>query len=170
MTERSVLAYQTWANAQEKFDYFVLGVIGALCAYLSQSIAPAPLAFNAGTLEIFALIVFIASAISAFLRLETAITLYSVGHQLLSLSEKKGQLVSNFEGGSMINKQTGQVLTVKKVAIEVAVIDKALPELEKSVESLKQKTVVLYNVRNYLLLTGFLLLVGAKLWAAYEIT
>lgn len=70
----------------------------------------------------------------------------------------------------MINKQTGQVLTVKKVAIEVAVIDKALPELEKSVESLKQKTVVLYNVRNYLLLTGFLLLVGAKLWAAYEIT
>ena len=170
MTERSVLAYQTWANAQEKFDYFILGVIGALCAYLSQNISPAPLTFNAGTLEIISLVVFIASAIVAFLRLEAAITLYSLGHQRLSLLEKKGQLVGNFEGGSMINKQTGQVFTAKKVTIEVTAINKALPELDKAIESLKQKTVALYNARNYLLLTGFLILVGAKLWAAYEIT
>ncbi|MFM9912092.1 MAG: hypothetical protein ACKVN9_00980 [Methylophilaceae bacterium] len=170
MTERSVLAYQTWENAQEKFDYFILGVIGALCAYLSQHIVPAPLALNTGTLELISLIILIASAIAGFLRLEAAVNLFSVAHQKLSLSEKKGQLVSNFQGSSMLNTQTGQTLTPKEVVIEVAAIDKALPVLDETSESLKRKTVVLYKARNYLLLIGFLLLVGARLLAAYALT
>ncbi|MEZ5706341.1 MAG: hypothetical protein R3E56_14345 [Burkholderiaceae bacterium] len=35
-TERSDKVYETYRQAVEKFDYFILGVTGALCAYISQ--------------------------------------------------------------------------------------------------------------------------------------
>jgi len=46
MTERSLIAYENWKTSQEKFDYFILGVIGAFCAYVSQNITFSKLGVN----------------------------------------------------------------------------------------------------------------------------
>ena len=39
-TERSDLAYGHWREANEKFDYLVTGVSGALAAYIGQNLHP----------------------------------------------------------------------------------------------------------------------------------
>ena len=39
-TERSDKVHENWWQAAEKFDYFILGVTGALCAYTHRCISP----------------------------------------------------------------------------------------------------------------------------------
>jgi len=169
MTERSVLAYDSWKTSQEKFDYFILGVIGALCAYLSQNIQTAPLGFNSPTLELTGLLVILVAGIAGFLRLEAAVELYGLSHHRLHLNEKKGQLVSNFNGGPLINSQTGQIYSPGDVTLEVGAIDEVLPDLDRKMNRLQSKTLFYYRLRNYFLLVGFLIIVGARVWQAYEI-
>ena len=170
MTKRSLLAYENWNRAQEKFDYFILGVIGALCAYLTQNMTPTALGLNPSTTELLAIVFLMLSAIAGFLRLETGINIFSINHQQLSLSEKKGSLTSSFDGNSLINKETGQVLTPQQIDNEVKLTNIAIPVLNDKIERLNKKAVVLYNLRNYLLLFGFLLLVLSKCWIAYQLT
>ena len=169
MTERSVLAYDAWKNSQEKFDYFILGVIGALCAYLSQSIDIGPLGVNSSTLQLVALLTILLAGVAGFLRLESAVELFGLSHHRLHLNEKKGQLVSNFKGGPVLNSKTGQVLQPHEVVVEVKAIDQVLPDLEIKMKRVQSKTVTYYRARNVLLLIGFLMVIGAKIWAAYEI-
>jgi hypothetical protein len=38
--ERSDKLFEASRDAQQKFDYFVLGIIGALCAFIGQSFKP----------------------------------------------------------------------------------------------------------------------------------
>ena len=170
MTKRSLLAYENWNRAQEKFDYFILGVIGALCAYLTQNLNPSALGLNPATAELLAVVFLMSSAIIGFLRVETGITIFSINHKQLSLSEKKGGLVSNFQGAPLLNEETGQVFTAQQIVNELEVIDKAAPLLKSEIERLCEKSVFLYKLRNYFLLIGFSLLVLSKLWAAYQLT
>lgn len=166
--ERSVLAFDNWKTSQEKFDYFILGVIGALCAYLSQNIELAPLGYNSSTMELLALMTIFLSGIAGFLRLEEAIELHALNHHQLHLNEKKGQLVSKFSGGPMLNSETGEVLSPHQVAIEVGAIDHVMPEIKGKIQKYTSRSSIYYKLRNIFLLIGFLMIVGAKVWAAYE--
>lgn len=132
--ERSLLAFETYHNSAEKFDYFVLGVIGAFCAYLSQNIELQPLGLNGATIELAALVVLLSSGVAGFFRLEVAVDLRAINQQRLHLSEKKGQIVSNFGGGMMMNSSTGEVLGPRDAALEVAAIDQVIPGLDRRIE------------------------------------
>jgi hypothetical protein len=56
--------------ASSKLDYFILGVALAICAYLAQTNPYAPLGINRETFLLLSLMIFTASAICGFLRLE----------------------------------------------------------------------------------------------------
>jgi len=170
MSERSLVAFDNWKTSQEKFDYFILGVIGALCAYLSQNIALQPLGVNSSTLELLALLVVLLSGIFGFLRIEYSVEAHGINHQQLHLSQKKGQLVTNYSGGLMVNTHTGEALTPKDARVEIRAIEQALPVIETQIIRLQSKTGTYYKLRNYCLLIGFLMIIGAKIYAAYEIS
>jgi hypothetical protein len=140
MTERSLLAYDNWKTAQEKFDYFILGVIGALCAYVSQNIKLVPLGLNSSTFELAALLVLVGSGVAGFLRLQVSVQLYSLNHHRLYLGERKGQLVSKYKGGPMLNTQTGARLSSRDVLVEVGAIDERLPDIDKTMKRLTART------------------------------
>ncbi|MHC8354883.1 hypothetical protein ACYZTL_06530 [Pseudomonas sp. LB3P81] len=57
-------------EAASKLDYFTLGVALAICAYLAQTNPYAPLGVNKETFLLLSLIVFTASVICGYLRLE----------------------------------------------------------------------------------------------------
>ncbi|MCW1242940.1 hypothetical protein OC610_00840 [Pseudomonas sp. SAICEU22] len=57
-------------TAASKLDYFILGVALAISAYLAQTNPYAPLGINKETFLLLSLLIFAASAVCGFLRLE----------------------------------------------------------------------------------------------------
>lgn len=49
MTDRSILAYEHYREATQRFEYFILGVSGALCAYIGQHLSPQKIGLTAYT-------------------------------------------------------------------------------------------------------------------------
>ena len=45
---RSILAYEHAHEASQRFEYFILGVSTALCAYIGQTLSPQKLGFSPG--------------------------------------------------------------------------------------------------------------------------
>jgi hypothetical protein len=166
-TERSDKVYETWRQAVERFDYFVLGITGALCAYISQVYKPAQVGLNSGTLELLALLVLVASAVAGFRRVESTIQVTSLNHRYLRAQEERGVLISKANGGRLINESTGDILSPDMVAHKVQLATAAIPALRKQLENAQYAAERSYGIRNALLFVGFSALVAAKVWSAY---
>jgi hypothetical protein len=166
-TDRSDKVYETYQQAVQKFDYFVLGVTGALCAYISQVYKPAQIGLNPGTLELLALLLLVASAVAGFRRVENTTQVTSLNHQYLRAQEERGILTSMTNGGNLINESTGDILSPNMVAHKIQEATKAIPALRLRIENAQNEASRLYSVRNGLLFAGFSALVAAKVWSAY---
>lgn len=92
-------------EAASKLDYFILGVTLAICAYLAQTNPYAQLGVNKETFLLGSLLVFAASAICGFKRIESTISAmlsnatileekdsYQRALALLNLSERRAPL------------------------------------------------------------------------------
>lgn len=62
-TDRSDKLHADWRASSEKFDYFILGVICALCAFIAQGYRPERLGVNPAALELFALLIFVLAVV-----------------------------------------------------------------------------------------------------------
>lgn len=166
-TERSDKVFESWRQAAEKFDYFILGVTGALCAYISQVYKPAKLGLNPASLELFALVLLVGSAVAGFRRIENTIQVTSLNHRLLRANEERGILVSKASNGALINESTGDILSPHMVVQHIDTVTQSIPELRQQLKIARSAAEYSYRVRNALLFVGFSILVIAKVWSAY---
>lgn len=166
-TERSDKVFDAWRQAVEKFDYFVLGITGALCAYISQTYRPVQLGMNSGTLELVALALLIFSAISGFKRIENTIEVTLLNHRLLRANEEKGILVTKSQAGTLVNESTGEIFSSQKVAHIIESITSSIPKVQIQIECASNAAMRWYHIRNRLILIGFVVLVASKVWSAY---
>lgn len=166
-TERSDKVFETWRQAVEKFDYFILGVTGALCAYISQVYKPAKLGVNPASLELLALTLLVAAAVAGFRRVESTIQVTSLNHHYLRANEERGVLISKSNGGPLINESTGDILSPDMAARHVETMTQSIRLLHQQLEKARSAAERSYNVRNMLLIVGFSTLVAAKVWSAY---
>jgi disulfide bond formation protein DsbB len=166
-TERSDKVYENWRQAAERFDYFVLGVTGALCAYLSQSYKPVKLGCNPSSLELVTLLLFVLAAIAGFRRIEQVIYANLLNHILLWRNEQRGDLVTKAVGEPLVNKASGEILAPHHIAARVAELSKDMPALQANIEKVGRSSQSWYKLRNWLILLGFVVLVYAKVWSAY---
>jgi hypothetical protein len=166
-TERSDKVYETYRQAVEKFDYFILGVTGALCAYISQVYKPAQVGLNPGTLELLALLILVAAAVTGFRRVESTIQVTSLNHRYLRAQEQRGALISKANGGHLINESSGDILSPDMVAHQVQLATEAISALHTQLERARDAAQHSYGIRNALLFVGFSTLVAAKVWSAY---
>ena len=83
------------------------------------------------------------------------------------LQEKKGQLVKNYDGGSLLNSSTGEVISAHEIAIEVKAIDSVIPDTKLELEEIQENAAKYYKYRNVCLLVGFVLVLVSKVWGAY---
>jgi hypothetical protein len=67
----------------------------------------------------------------------------------------------------LVNQATGEVLDPFLVQTKIQALSEVLPEFEEGMNKSAEKSGALYKIRNWLLGTGFLLLVAAKVWYAY---
>lgn len=94
-TSRSDRVHDYWRQSSEKFDYFVTGITGALCAYISQTFNAEKISFSPNTLELLALLTLIASVFAGFKRIECVVETHKHNHGSLYLSELIGALTSD---------------------------------------------------------------------------
>ncbi|WP_372014323.1 hypothetical protein [Pseudoxanthomonas sp. 10H] len=166
--ERSDRLYDTWRTSAEKFDYFVLGILGALCAYIANGFEAEVIGANPKTLELVALAALFGSALCGFFRVESTILLTRLNHKYLRANEQRGLLTQQISSGStFLNSATGQIYSLQHAQAEIAAIEQALPSINKQMESAGRRAEATYASRNRLVVLGFLLLVGSRVWTAY---
>lgn len=90
MADRSVVTYEHYRDAAQRFEYFILGISGALCAYIGQHLTPQKLGLTPYGLELFSLLLLVGSVFVSFKRMEKVIACHGLNHRLLSLYEHVG--------------------------------------------------------------------------------
>jgi hypothetical protein len=166
-TSRSDAVHEKWRESTEKFDYFILGVVGALCAYISQTYKPERIGLNPGTLDLLALLVLVLGAVFGFRRIEMTNLATMINQRVLHSNERRGALVSVVHKGPRVNTETGEVYTPEYASQEVAKLTKLIELHHPKLESAQRRAQRYYKLRNAFTLTGFLMLLSAKLYSAY---
>jgi hypothetical protein len=167
-TDRSDKLYTNWRESTEKFDYFILGVISALCAFIGQGYKASKLGLNANTLELIALLLLVLAAVAGFRRIEKTLLVTFINHRQLHAYEARGGMIAKMpEGRTLINEATGQTYSPQEAVQRVAELTKSIEQFELQLEPIKKAAMRQYHLRNGLTLIGFLLLLGARVWSAY---
>lgn len=169
MTSESVnAAFKLWRDAAEKFDYFVLGATGAICAYVLQTFQPSRLGLNVQTLQLIGLLVLFSSAYASYRRLE-ALTV-SMRESLLQLKveELLDDLRAAQQGrGIFFDYGAGRHLSGHEVTNKIQ--EKLAERLTycDSVTHAQESAARCYRWRNRLLFSSFAILVVAKTLSGY---
>ena len=166
-TERSDKVYDNWRQGAEKFDYFVLGLTGALCAYISQTYTPEKLGLNPGTLELLSLALLVFAAIAGFKRVETIIEITRLNHWSLRANEERGALISKSRSQPLLNESTGDILSPQMVQQHVNALTHSIASFDPQIKNAQSSALLWYRIRNLLILVGFAVLVSAKVLSAY---
>jgi hypothetical protein len=167
--DRSVIAFEHYQKGSERFEYFVVGVSMALCAYVAQTLKPERLGLSPYTLEVIGVALIVASIFLGFKRIETVTLGALVNHEILHLGEKRGTFISGLQSqpGGFINQLSGEYWKPKDIEAEVARINKILPLRQKQMKEIQSKMRKLYTWRNRLLAAGFMALFVSKILAGY---
>jgi hypothetical protein len=166
MSERSTTAYNAWREEAQKFDYFMLALIGAVCAYVAQGVKPQKLGWTPFTFELAAVTCLVGAAVFGFRRIEHNIGLLYQTHSRLEWEEHLSQLVTKYSGAPL-QTNLGEVLTPERIEKRAAVLREAIT----NTEALQERSVKLsganYQRRNWSLLIGFALLVASRVIQPY---
>lgn len=166
-TDRSDGLHAKWRESTEKFDYFVLGVLGALCAYISQTYKPERIGLNPGTLELIALLVLVFGSVIGFRRIEAINQGTLINHRILHCYERRGGLVLVLQNGPGTNTQTGETYTPEYAKDEISKLNQNLAHLQPQLDATQARALQHYHRRNAVTLVGFLMLLAAKVFSAY---
>lgn len=167
MEERSIIAYEHYRDASQRFEYFFSGIIAALCAYIAQSFKPAKLDWNPNTFELLSLIILFSSFFFSLKRMEKIVQVFRGVHKKLHNSEIKGKLVAHIDIAPFINEQTGKVYTIQDVELEIKFLDYLLPKVEEDIHKTNTSAERYYSLRNMFFYLGFILLIVSKILYAY---
>ena len=172
MSEIKLKALDHYRAASQQFDYFVLGVTGALVAYTIQHLEPKRLSFSPYAVEIAALSILIISLIVGMKSIETLIELMKLNITRLEKEDFHSNLISAiaqprqgplmFTGGGkveMVNPASA-AQTAQRLEIEIGVY-------KEEEEKLANAGGRLYRTRNRLLILGFILLAASKIIEPY---
>lgn len=167
-TDRSDKLHADWRVSTEKFDYFVLGVICALCAFIAQGYKPERLGVNPAALELIALLVFVWAVVSGFRRIEQTLLVTALNHRELHALEARGGMVIKLQAGqTLVNEATGQIFTPQQAMARVEELTTTILATQSTLSTAKSAAHRHYKTRNVLALVGFLLLLAARVWSAY---
>jgi len=167
-TDRSDKLHADWRASTEKFDYFILGVVCALCAFIAQGYKPAKLGVNPSALELVALLVFVLAVVEGFRRIEQTLMVTALNSRELRAFEARGGMVAKMQsGGNLINEATGQIFTPQQALARVEELTRNVQAVRPLLEEAKTSAHRHYKRRNAFALVGFLLLLASRVWSAY---
>lgn len=171
MSERSIEAFGRYHEGEQKLDYFICGVAGALFAYIGQHYIPRKLHLDASVLEPMALLFIGASFFFALKRIGNTVLLMRVNHLMLHAAENAGKItgaLAKGQGGApFFNEEAGDVLTPEQMAKERESSLSARDHSRKQLDKLRKKGRCFWRWRNYLLALGIAALFASKILLPY---
>lgn len=167
-TDRSDKLHADWRASTEKFDYFMLGALGALCAFIGQGYKPSKLGLNPTSMELIALLALVSAVIFGFWRIEQCLLITSLNHKELYANETRGGMAAKMNDGLLvINEATGETFDKVQAAKRVAELTEIIHRTRQALEAAISEALKHYRWRNGLALTGFSLFILARIWSAY---
>ena len=163
--QRSIIAFEHYREAAQRFEYFVTGVSVALVAWVGQTLHAQKFGCNAYTIEVASIALVVVSIILGFKRIETGIYIHQLNHDLLDMGEERGTLMSNAQG--FMNELSGEVFTPDVIQKKVKAINATLPIVQEKIKAAQGKILHYYHWRNWLLLCGFIGLFASKILVPY---
>jgi len=154
----------------QRFEYFIVGVSLALCAYVGYTLHPEKLTLLSGyTIEVVSLALLIFSAGVGLKRIESLVQTSRFNGQLLDAIEKRGAVMTAKpdSDGLIIVKNPGRLVTCETAASWVRELNEKIPVLHHMIETETTRAERLYKWRNRLLLIGFCGLVLSKVLTPY---
>ena len=166
---RAIEVFGHYQASQEKFDYFICGVAGALFAYVGEHYVPQKITFGVSALEPLALLFLVLSFFAGLKGIERAIALKRNNHANLDLREKAGNFISALQGGSgpYYNPEGGEIIGQTELIARRAEYLRQSQVIDAAIETLIKREHRYRNCRNIFLLLGFLALLAAKILQPY---
>ena len=167
--DRSLKAWEHWRDSAEKFDYYVLGILTALVAYIGQHLPPATIGRNAATLELLGFVVLGLSVVAGIARVRAGIaSLIAQGNQLQAsgiAGAMRTEMIKK-PGTGVLEALSGRTYTHSEAMRKVATEDSKASAAQLQVERWKVSAERAYKWRDNLAIAGVLSYVTAKAWAA----
>ena len=160
-------AYEHYREASQRFEYFILGVSGALCAYIAQTLPPHKLDFSSYSITILSLLLIVASIVLGFKRIERVIFLHQANHEILHLTELRAGLAKIPSGEPSIDLLSFKKYDANSARRQIEAYNDQINHWSAQVEKVQPSILKLYKLRNYLLASGFIGLLLAKILAPY---
>ncbi|HWQ90823.1 MAG TPA: hypothetical protein VN673_04070 [Clostridia bacterium] len=160
----------TWANeAEQKFDYFICGVTGALFAYLGEHFSPRKFEWGVSALEPLALCFLVGAFFVGLKRLQYCYEVKRQNHVMLDTAHNATVLAKALDEAQTVYGNRGQRLAPELVIAEQQEYQRSC----EIAESKMRKAIITASwasrVRNGLLLMGFIALLLSKLLLPYAV-
>jgi hypothetical protein len=171
MEQRSIGAYENWREAATRFDYFVLGFIAALTAYIGQSFRPTRLvwAINSANLELLSLALLVSAVVAGFKRAETNVEIFRLNHEYLHSLEGRGAMAEVLRNPApAFNAQTGDPVPHEHAAARYSQLGQRADRIQQVLDQAASRSLRMYKLRNWLFAAGFVSLVVSRILGAYQ--
>ena len=167
MAERSLIAYDYWKESSQKFDYFITGLTGALVAFVAERYSPERVGWSPKSLELLSILILVGSVVAGFKRIEYNVESFKMMSQKLDALENLGSLTESMSSAPVLNVLTGEILTLTDMESRKAHYSQVISLSQSRLQTWTKRSLKAYKLRNYLLIVGFLAIIGSKIWQAY---
>ncbi|MCX6879821.1 MAG: hypothetical protein NTW21_39355 [Verrucomicrobia bacterium] len=167
--ENAKILYQASHEAQQKFEYFLTGAIGAMFAYTAQTYTPKKLDFSPSTLEPIAVICFAVAFFLGLRRLDCLYHILGVNYEKTHADADAAVIqkaLRMIENDPLLRYQPGTSLEEMEKELEWNRIRSR--SAKPILDDLKTRIRTFYNWRSRLLLVGFALIVLARVLSPYS--
>ncbi|RUO25508.1 hypothetical protein CWE09_01865 [Aliidiomarina minuta] len=169
MAERSLEAWKSWKDAQLKYDYYIVGLVAALFAYVGSSYVPEEIAFSQNTFELISIICLVVSLIVGIKRLEIDLSLQTITLKQCEAKEMKNVASRIVSLGRSNDQDNGGIITAEDAKIRVENMQSVLSMLDQAFSSESKLAQRLFKARNWALMLGFLTLAFSKVVGVFNI-
>lgn len=165
---KSLQAYEWWWEANQKFDYFMAGLSAALAGYLGESFRPERLGLSPALLELLSVLAFVGAVVASLKRLEATVHGLRLNVDELEQREIAVQMADSIAKETPVRiRETREKVDLSQLQQAQAHHEKLLKAVKEIREGISAKALRWYQARTYFLVSGFLLLIGARIWHAY---
>jgi hypothetical protein len=160
--------FEAGREAQQKFDYFVTGLTGAVLSYVSQNFSPHRIGMNPESLNPLALVLLGVSFFCGFKRIETSTLVMQLNFQMLDAEERSTAAVGHLSGGRAgYDPATGRAITMEETEARRQYWVAARDDANKAVRVAAARADRYYHWRNRLLYAGLAAIVLSKVLQPY---
>jgi hypothetical protein len=167
--ENAQLLYKAAHEAQQKFEYFLTGIIGAMFAYIVQTYTPQKLDWSASTLEPIALIFLAMSFFLGLHRINCIYHILGMSYEETVATDSCTEIRKALEQGEphkdSLPPQQREYMEGWRKTMEVQ--QARAKSAASHVGALDQQSKLCYNLRNHLLIGGFVAILLARILAPY---